>query len=216
MRDADGFICLRPVLDTESIQEPKTKKAKWIGEHEILPGAHQGTPSAREVSSYRMSSKNVEYHIEYQPKTWQFKAWSLLSRGLDLTAKSAFREMKGNKKFRHILRIGLAMKVRSDDVNTKSIVFGQFGTAGGPHGIYCKADTPAEFKVLADRWSHMIYDNVDSYLDMARKQGVDMILYIPKIFIIYDDMTYDTRMGDPRYLYTYLGLKTDKKGRVIL
>ena len=66
--------------------------------------------------------------------------------------------------------------------------------------------------VSAPRDSDLCCLDVDIYLRMARKQNLDSIVYVPKVFIIYDDLSYDAHMGDPRYLFEELGVKFNKGG----
>ncbi|MCM1230280.1 MAG: hypothetical protein NC489_09105 [Ruminococcus flavefaciens] len=221
MRDVDGFICLTPRVD-EGRWAPSIKPKVFlhknpVGDNPILSGEEDMRPKANNTNTYRFLAKQDSVHIDYKPKTWQYKAWSTLKVGLDFNAKSQFRHVRhGNRKLKHILRIGLALKVRGADPVSGKPVLDQLSPYSSKFGIYSAADTPDEFIKLMDRWYRMVYDNIKTYRDMAIKLHVSEFVYIPKIFIIYDDMTFDTQTGDPRYLYEMLGLKTDKKGHVIL
>lgn len=226
MRDQDGFIRLTRKPDPES-KRPYIKcydgthqvTSDAIGEAPILSGPRppKALKANRGPNEYRFKVDDAAYHIEYKPKTWQHKAWSVLSCGMDFGRKSAFSKCSGgNKKLRHILRAGFALKVRSADPQTRQYILEQMPSNRNGFGMYSVADNPAEFAKIMNTWHRMIYDNIPCYKEMARKADIDLFIIIGKVFIIYDDMTFDGFMGDPRIVIDELNLKFDKKGRIEL
>lgn len=212
-RDKDGFLVLKrrtPGYDDQVFRAHIGNSIIFMGEDMSM----LNRKPSRNLTNFRSAVQTTAVHIEYQPKTWQYKAWSVISKGLNLWGHSPFIKCAGSERLRHMLRIGVMMKVRGDTTTAKETL-GQFTLPGSPYGGYTVASTPKELAELLNRWNRMILD-VDIYLRMARKQNLDSIVYVPKVFIIYDDLSYDAHMGDPRYLFEELGVKFNKGGYVIL
>lgn len=216
MRDKDGFIILNP---TKSTGDQSKSKSRLIGANRILEGEELPKMTDKQypgASNFTFSTDVIRYHIDYKPKTWQYKAWVLLSRNLDLAKKSPFRHVKfGNRKLHHVLRIGLTMKVRSADPGKDRTVIDQFTKCDTGYGMYTVADTLPDFVNLINRWRYMSLSNIEVYREMARKQGIHRFTFVPKMFIIYDDMSFDSYTGDPRLIMDKLGLEFTSKGRLM-
>lgn len=203
--DKDGFYVLHPINSQE----------RDIGSSKLIE------MEANKINE--SNGKNVaqdrflvcaQYDVPYAPKTWQRKVWDCIGRSINWNEKTPFRKFKRvPKKVRHIKKFAITVKVR------------MFGWAHGgakpvlerltPEnkrcGTYLVADTPQEFQRILDRIYTMMHDNLDGYLNYAKKNDYGGVDYTCKCLIVYDDKTFDSVTGGVRNMYNLLGLDWNSK-----
>jgi len=224
--DAEGYMVLVPrgagAISGTPSKVPKIRSG--VGQHRLIkakPMSDQGIG----VNSRRLmisSEPGLRYTVNFAPKAWQYKAWRLISPGIDLDATSPFSSKRGvSDRMKHVIRIGVAMKVKAANPtrNTKyksKPVVGQIVPKNNPHGIYLVGYDSATMEDLFNAMYDMVYTKLDSYAEALRKMGYANGVYIMKAMVIYDDKTVDVMAGDPRNFFEHMGLKFTSKGFVIL
>lgn len=224
--DSEGYMVLVPrgagaVSGTPS-KVPKIKSG--IGQYRLVKTKAMSDQGVG-VNSRRLmisTDPGLRYTVDFAPKAWQYKAWRLISQGMDLDATSPFASKRNvSTRMKHAIRIGVAMKVKAANPtrNTKyksKPVVGQIAPKNNPHGIYLVGYDQGTMEDLFNAMYDMVYTKLDAYADALRKMGYASGVYIMKAMVVYDDKTIDVMAGDPRNFFEHMGLKFTGKGAVIL
>ena len=215
LRDGDGFIRILPNGErVESDDRSLTARAKIS----TIFGEYMFTKTVDPITRrYSKSSLSISEDLPYQPvhrdKSWQSKAWNLIGDMVDWTRASPFRKIGTTTKMRHVLLIGLSMKVRANAGKLDRPTFDELVPstplkAYPTSGIYAIINDQRTFEYWVLKMYSMFKDDakISNYLNRARKHGFHSIDFIMKAFIVYDDKSYDALIGNPYQLEDTLGI----------
>lgn len=222
----DDFMVLIPrkKINTPSVKDKK-KANKPIGEH-ILIKPKNGDQLVTAINRNRFTiygtSRQNGYITQFPVKSWQHKAWNLIGRGINWTTVPPFSSNKhASKKLKHVVRIGVAMKVWAcapldGKKKTGKPVIMRLVQENSCTGAYLVGCTMVEMFNIFENMYDMIYDRADEVVDTIDKWGFGEAVYTMKAFVIYDDKSFDTIVGNPHRLFDLLGIEFTKDGRVKL
>lgn len=225
LRDEDGFIRLLPRRDYKEqyAYSPSVypKIVATIGDYALLK-ADDDIATTHNKCALSVSD-NIPYQVIHKAKSWQAKAWNLIGGGIDWTRPSSFRKIGPSKKMRHVVRIGLAMKVRATAGRDSRPIFDNL-VPNNPNsktyptsGMYAIIDDQRTFEHWVFKMRGMFLDDakVKNYLARARKADFHGVDFIMKAFIVYDDKSYDALVGNPYQLEHTLELTISKDNKTI-
>lgn len=226
-RDNDGFMVLLPKGPGSIKSTPShyPTPGNTIGNHRLT---HKSKSDLDEVGTalnsnrlrIRGNTSHMVYMTDYKPKAWQYKAWSIVGCGINWSKTPPLKNYKKlSKKMRHMIRLGVAMKVRANiptrgKPNSAKPVIMQIAPKNNDYGIYLVGDTTQEIIDILEKVYDMIYNHVDEIVATIDAWGYEEAIFITKIFVIYDDKSYDCLSGDPRNLFRLLDITFNKKGKV--
>lgn len=214
--DEDGFTVLVP--------RSTAKSNHGIGQFSLVSEAERDRYDPDAVPETRRTfqcDSKVGYSVAQPNKSWQNKAWRLISTDLNLRSHAPFKNRCDvSTRLRHVIRIGVAMKARGTDPKVteryKHRPVVQLAPSNNPYGIYMVGSDQESIIELINRIYSMVYSHADSVKKMLRSSGYMNGDYVMKALIIYDDKTYDTIATSPAALFKHLGLRFDAEGRVLL
>lgn len=225
VKDKDGFIRLvyhpnvrgRPYGIMKKLMEAQERKfgltgmpiGKTIGKLQIYSDDELPTiANKREICIPRTST----YSICSGDKSWQFKAWKALVNEYDPSTPPLFTE--GSVRLQHLRGISISAKVRavSDNSRKDDIVIYRLHNVPG----YTIATTRDDIIRLLDELLDMVSSTmIEKYRKKIAAMRYDAAKIKARVLLVYDDMSYDSYIGSPLYLFNILGLDFEN-GKVTL
>lgn len=229
--NTDGFMVLIPKAPKLAVQPNLLKESthdKGIGAQQFVLkskaeiNAMSAANDARPRFRYQGSKAVLEYETGYKPKTWQNRAWAIIGKGINWTIKPAFRGYKKiSRRLQHLLRIGVSLKVQASipcantsDKAKPTIMQLPKKTKGFTQ--YMIGNTSDEITKIFEDVYDLMYNHVDEIVGIIDNLEYEEAVFLIKVFVVYDDKSYDFFSGDPRKLFEHFDVSFDKKGKVKL
>lgn len=216
IRDKDGFIRLiyhpnikgRPCGIIKKLMEAQERKfgltgtpiGETIGKSRIYSNDKLPTiMNKREICIPRTST----YSICSGDKSWQFKAWKELANVYDPSTPPLFTE--GSARLQHLKGISISAKVRVVSNNSRKddvVIYRLYNVSG-----YVRATTRNDIINLLDELLDMVSPAmIEKYQRKTAAMRYDAAKIKARVLLVYDDMSYDSYIGSPLYLFNILGL----------
>lgn len=192
-------------------------------------------PSAVTIGQYRLIHKEAKLDdwledrvynsgfdrglgVEFPNKAWQAKAWAQISRNLNYKRKPAFLHRTGSRKLKHLLRIGVSLRVvvYPDDGTLRGPQIARLEPPPGQTGSYYVAETGGEIIDLLNAVYKVAIKDRPEYQKILDANNQAAAGFITKCMIVYDDRSYDTVTSRAVDIFKLLDVKFNKYGRVML
>lgn len=212
-RDANGFIILqrlpkpgRPRHIGEVTDQPT---GPYIGEYPLRT-EYCSTPNDT-VSPIVLAINGLSYTVMQEPKSWQYKAWTQISRQLngDFTA----HVKSDNIRLNHLCALAVSVTVDGYRNNTR---VARLDTMKGEYGKYIIGTTRKEIENILNTCNNILTIHLEEYRDKAKKAKCEYIQLSSKIMMIYDDYSYDAFMVNINRLFKMLGFTFGTTGGIKL
>lgn len=240
VRGEDGFIVLvprdeymkkhntkcafseKPTVKKDTVEDDLNRHKPGIGEHnviQIIP-PEQSNIFALGMESPRLSNA-AQYRIRDSfPKSWIYRAWNLIVSHVDWNSKSDFaphfNKLKHKEPFRHVLVIGVMLKVvmrQKDGTNTNldSIAAAWRRTENASSTPARKGDISPNNRIANkyvivtsyDDYEHLFRAATDIYVNKWKSYYNEMmntssreVYIISKVMIVFDDKTCSAFYGN--------------------
>lgn len=212
-RDANGFIILRRKTKRGRPQYPKEVTPEPIGAYiGDFPLEQMECDSFTYSSTVCLIDNGRQYTTVQPVNSWQYKTWKEVSRTIDEQQLSSHFS-KGSTRLRHVSAIAIYATVTGCDGKKKIVRLDSLG--GGKGYKYCIARTKSQIEALLNRCSKMLTVDRSDYRTKAIKAKCDRYVYKAKIFVLYDDYSYDAFCNNIGRLFELLKLDITKEGEVI-
>lgn len=229
--DQDGYFVLHPKKCQKKDMDNQTDTSRIllynkneirVGECFLYKMASKIVPTVGRTSQYKVTPHNMDgesgYIVtDYAPKAWQNKAWKLIRSGINWKKSSEFKNCVNSRELKHLKRLGLMIRVRAEDEMGNNVTnLYCMAEHGDDRYPYIVVDTMKEFKSAMNELYHILYVNIDSYLEICRNKGLDFVTVSCKALAVYDDYTFDHISGDPRKIFDKFNITFNDRGRIKL
>lgn len=194
-------------------------EGKYVGKHQFVKGNRKEYNASKNFSV--AVGNLIGYETGYNAKSWQRKAWKSIMCEVNWESDPVFKGRKRcSKKIRHMLCIGVSIKVKADGrmpgcTQTGKPILDQI-TSTKDHFGYMIGNTEETIKAVFNRIYEMMYIRSKDYIKVLTKIRYESADFIMKAMVVYDDKTYDIFTGNPSNMFNALGIEFDKSGHVYL